>query len=57
MYFRTIKRPDILAFVGNISVALYVEEISAESRVISEGNISYSSCCKLSRLCELAFSL
>ena len=32
--------PNILVYLGNIGVALYVEEISAE--FISEGNISYS---------------
>ena len=55
MYFWIIKRSNILAYLENISVALYVEEISAECRVTSEGNISYSSSCKLSRLYELAF--
>ena len=55
MYIWIIKKKNIFAFLGNISVVLYVEEISAECRVISEGNVSYSPCCKLSRLCELAF--
>ena len=57
MYPWIIKRPNILAYLENISVALYlyVEEISAECRVISEGNISYSLSCILSGLYELAF--
>ena len=57
MYLWIIKRPNILAYIENISVALYVEEISAECRGISERNTSYSSSCKLSRLYELAFGL
>ena len=55
MYLWIIKRSNILAYLENISVALYVEEISAEWGVISERNISYSSSCKLSWLYELAF--
>ena len=46
--------PDILAYLGNISVVLYVEEISAE---LSLKEMSYSSCCKFSRLHEFAFGL
>ena len=57
MYLWIIKRPNILAYLESISVALYVEETSAECRVISERNISFSSSCKLSRLHELAFGL
>ena len=30
MYLWIIKRPNILAFLGNITVALYVKGISAE---------------------------
>ena len=57
MYLWIIKRSNILAYLENISVELYMyaEEISAECRVISEGNISHSFSCKLSRLHELAF--
>ena len=55
MYLWIIKSPNILAYLGNINIALYVEELGAESSVISEKNISYCSCCKLSRLYELAF--
>ena len=55
MYLWIIKRPNILAYLENISVALYVEEISAECRVINERIISYSQSCKSSRLYELAF--
>ena len=55
MYLWTIKRSNILPYLENISVALYVEKISAECTVINEGNISYSSSCKLPRLYELAF--
>ena len=57
MYLWIIKRSNVLPYLEKISVALYVEEISAECRVINEGNISYSSSCKLSRLYELAFGL
>ena len=32
------KTAKYLAYLGNISVALYVEEINAECRVISKGN-------------------
>ena len=32
------KMAKYLTYLGNISVALYVEEISSEYRVISEGN-------------------
>ena len=46
---------NILAYLENFSVALYVEEVSTECRVISEKNISYSVLCKFSRLHELAF--
>ena len=49
------RKVKILPYLGNISVTLYVPEISAECRVISEGNISYSLCCKLLQLYELAF--
>ena len=57
MYLWIIKKQNVLAYLENISVALYVyvEEISAESRVISEGNTSYSLSCKLSGLYEIAF--
>ena len=59
MYLWIIKRPNILAYLENISVELYVyaEEISAECRVITEGNISYSLSYKLSGLHKLAFGL
>ena len=49
--------PNILAYLENVSVALYVEEVSTECRIISEKNISYSVLCKLSRLYGLAFGL
>ena len=55
MYLWIMKRSNILAYLENISVALYVEEISVECGVISERNVSYSSSCKLPWLYELAF--
>ena len=55
MYLWIIKRSNILAYLQNINVVLYVEEISAECGVISGRNISYSSPCKFSWLYELAF--
>ena len=50
-----MKRSNILAYLENISVALYVEKISVECGVIIERNVSYSSSCKLPWLYELEF--
>ena len=40
MYLWIIKRPNILAYLGNISVALYVEE-SVQNVELSVKEISY----------------